>query len=290
METSEVIRRVRKLEIVSRGLTRQIFSGEYHSAFKGRGMAFAEVREYQPGDEIRTIDWNVTARLNHPYVKVFEEERELTVLLLIDISGSSAFGSLASSKRDLMTEIAAVLAFSAMQNNDKVGAVLFTDRIELFIPPGKGKSHVLRIIRDLVTFKPQGKKTDLDLPMRFVSNMVKKRSTAFLLTDFMDSTFTNAFRIAARKHDMVAIEVSDVRESVIPDVGLLPLFHAETGQILWVDSGDKKAMQSVRGNTLRKRDQWHDQLRKAGIDWVSVNTSTDWVLPLKGLFRRREKR
>ncbi len=290
METSEVIRRVRKLEIVSRGLTRQIFSGEYHSAFKGRGMAFAEVREYQPGDEIRTIDWNVTARLNHPYVKVFEEERELTVLLLIDISGSASFGSQSRTKRDLTTEIAAVLAFSAMQNNDKVGAVFFTDRVELFVPPAKGKSHVLRIIRDLVTFRPDGKRTDLDLPMRFVSNMVKKRSTAFLISDFLDCDFTNAFRIAARKHDLVAIEVTDERESVIPSVGLIPLLHAETGRIMWIDSGDKKSMQHVKGNALRQRDQWHDNLRKSGIDWVSVNTSSDWVLPLKSLFRRREKR
>lgn len=290
METSEVIRRVRKLEIVSRGLTRQIFSGEYHSAFKGRGMAFAEVREYQPGDEIRTIDWNVTARLNHPYVKVFEEERELTVLLLVDLSGSSTFGSQSRSKRDLMTEIAAVLAFSAMQNNDKVGAVLFTDRIELFIPPRKGKSHVLRIIRDLVTFRPEGKKTDLDLPMRFVSNMVKKRSTAFLITDFLDTEFTPSFRVAARKHDLVAVEVSDEREAVIPNVGLIPLIHAETGELAWVDSGDRHAMRHLQGNALRMRDYWHEQMRKSGIDWVSIHTAGDWVMPLKNLFRRREKR
>lgn len=253
-------------------------------------MAFAEVREYQPGDEIRTIDWNVTARLNHPYVKVFEEERELTVLLLIDISGSSSFGSQSRSKRDLITEMAAVLAFSAMQNNDKVGAVFFTDKIELFIPPRKGKSHVLRIIRDLVTFKAQGKKTDLDLPMRFVSNMVKKRSTAFLLTDFMDCDFTSAFRIAARKHDLVAIEVADERESLMPDVGLVPLWHAETGKVIWIDSGDKNAMRHFQGSTLRLRDQWHENLRKSGIDWVSVNTGSDWVMPLKNLFRKREKR
>lgn len=290
METSEVIRRVRKLEIVSRGLTRQIFSGEYHSAFKGRGMAFAEVREYQPGDEIRTIDWNVTARLNHPYVKVFEEERELTVLLLVDLSGSSTFGSQSRSKRDLMTEIAAVLAFSAMQNNDKVGAVLFTDRIELFIPPRKGKSHVLRIIRDLVTFRPEGKKTDLDLPMRFVSNMVKKRSTAFLITDFLDTEFTPSFRVAARKHDLVAVEVSDEREAVIPNVGLIPLIHAETGELAWVDSSDRHAMRHLQGNALRMRDYWHEQMRKSGIDWVSIHTAGDWVMPLKNLFRRREKR
>jgi uncharacterized protein (DUF58 family) len=289
METSEVIRQVRKLEIVSRGLTRQIFSGEYHSALKGRGMAFSEVREYQPGDEIRTIDWNVTARFNHPYVKVFEEERELTVLLLVDLSASSEFGTQRRTKRELMTEIASVLAFSAMQNNDKVGAVFFTDRIEAFVPPGKGKSHTLRIIRDLVTFKPVGRKTNVDLALKYVSNMVKKRSTAFLLSDFLDCEISPSLKIAARKHDLVAIEVNDERESHLPDVGLLPLKHAETGEILWIDSGNQKMARSMQAQFLRLRDHWHDQLRKAGIDWVAVNTAGDWVPSLKMLFRRREK-
>src|SRR5665811_267210 len=236
METTELLKKVRKIEIKTRGLTRHIFAGEYHSAFKGRGIAFSEVREYQYGDDIRSIDWNVTARFNHPYVKVFEEERELTVMLLIDVSGSGYFGTAVSYKRDTMTEIAAVLSFSAIFNNDKIGVIFFSDKVEKFIPPLKGRKHILRIIRELLDFKSQSKKTNLDEPLRFLTNAIKKRCTTFIISDFLVPDFEEALRIASNKHDIVALKVYDSVEQSIPDVGLVKIADSESGQEKWIDT------------------------------------------------------
>src|ERR1044072_7285440 len=238
METTELLKKVRKIEIKTRGLSNQIFSGEYHSAFKGRGMTFSEVREYQPGDDIRAIDWNVTARFNSPFVKVFEEEREMTVMLLVDISGSEAFGTQKQLKQDVITELCAVLAFSSIQNNDKIGVIFFTDKIEKFIPRKKGKSHVLHIIRDLIEFKPEHKRTDIGLALKYLTNVIKKRSIAFIISDFMNEGFSDALKIAGKKHDLVALRIYDRREQELPDIGLIKLADAETGALKWVDSPD----------------------------------------------------
>ncbi len=228
METTELLKKVRKIEIKTRGLSNQIFSGEYHTAFKGRGMAFSEVREYMPGDDIRTIDWNVTARFNSPYVKVFEEEREMTVMLIVDMSGSKDFGTKEKMKRELITELCAVLSFSAIQNNDKIGVIFFSDQIELFIPPKKGKSHILRIIRELIEFTPEHKKTNISQALKYLNNVIKKRSIAFLISDFMDTNYEDALKIANRKHDVVGIRIYDKRENELPDIGLIKVQDAET--------------------------------------------------------------
>jgi len=258
METSELLKKVRKIEIKTRGLSNQLFSGEYHSAFKGRGMTFSEVREYQPGDDIRSIDWNVTARFNNTYVKVFEEEREMTVMLLVDVSASGEFGTQKQLKQDLITELCAVLAFSAIQNNDKIGVIFFSDKIEKFIPPKKGKSHILRIIRDLIEFEPAHKKTDIKLALKYLTNVIKKRSIAFLISDFMDSGFIDALKIANKKHDLVALRIYDKREQELPNVGLIKVKDAETGNIQWVDTSDKNvrlhyAVESKKTRSLFKR-------------------------------------
>lgn len=290
METTELIKKVRKIEIKTKGLSNQIFSGEYHSAFKGRGMAFSEVREYIPGDDIRNIDWNVTARFNHPYVKIFEEEREMTVMLLVDISASGDFGTRKQFKRELITELCAVLSFSAIQNNDKIGVILFSDKIEKFIPPKKGKSHILRIIRELLNLEPSGSGTDIGQALRFFTNMVKKRSIAFLISDFLADSYSDPLKVTARKHDLVAIRVSDERESVLPDVGLLRVKDAENGAEKWIDTSSYKVREAYRMHTEKRRKTAEDLFARSGIDSVSLTTGMDYVQPLMSMFKRREKR
>jgi len=287
MDTAELLKKVRLIEIKTRGLSNQIFSGEYHAAFKGRGMAFSEVRQYTPGDEIRTIDWNVTARFNEPYVKVFEEEREITVQLLVDVSGSEAFGSSKQLKREVLTEICAVLAFSAIKNNDKVGVLFFSDKVEKYIPPKKGKSHILRIIRELIEFKPENKGTDIGKALGYFSNITKKRSICFVLSDFMDPNFEDALKIANRKHDVVALQVSDKSERQIPKLGLVRFRDAETGQQRWVNTNDSRVRKKFEANA-RKHDEFvKDIFRRAGVDAAHINTEDGYIKPLKSLFNRR---
>jgi len=290
VETSELLKKVRKIEIKTRGLSHQIFSGHYHSAFKGKGMAFSEVREYQYGDDIRSIDWNVTARFNHPYIKVFDEERELTVMLLIDVSGSHEFGTEKQFKEDLITEIAAVLAFSAIQNNDKVGVIFFSKKIEKFIPPKKGTSHILRIIRELLNFKPQERGTDISEGLRYFTNAIKKRSVAFLISDFLDENFDNALKIANKKHDIVAIRIFDKRETTIPNMGLVKVRHAETDSIQWLDTTNKKLRENYAKWWKQKEDQLNDLFLRSGVDSVFINTAQDYIKPLMNLFKKREAR
>ncbi len=287
METSELLKKVRLIEIKTRGLSNQIFSGEYHAAFKGRGMTFSEVREYIPGDEIRTIDWNVTARFNHPYVKVFEEEREMTVMLLVDVSGSESFGTQQQRKRDLVTEICAVLAFSAIQNNDKIGVVFFSDQVEKFIPPKKGKSHTLRIIRELIEFKPEHKGTNLSEALHYFNTIVKKRSIAFLLSDFMDDGFEDALKIANRKHDMVALRIYDKREQELPDMGLIRCIDPETGNTQWINSRRKSVRQKFNRRSKAHAAKVSDIFRRSGIDHAHIATHENYVKPLINLFKRR---
>jgi len=290
LETSEIFKKVRRIEIKTRGLSNQIFSGQYHSVFKGRGMAFSEVREYQYGDDIRSIDWNVTARFNHPYVKVFDEERELTVMLLIDVSGSNEFGTQKQLKENIITEIAAVLSFSAIQNNDKVGVIFFSNKIEKFIPPDKGTTHILRIIRELIDFKPENKETNIAEALRYFTNVIKKRCTAFLISDFIDKGFENAIKIANRKHDIIAVKIYDERETEIPNIGLIKVKNAETGKKIWVDTSDPK----VRSNYLiwaKRTDKKLDNLfTRSGVDVAKIRTDQDYVKPLINLFKRREAR
>jgi uncharacterized protein (DUF58 family) len=288
METSEILKKVRKIEIKTRGLSNQIFSGEYHSAFKGRGMAFSEVREYQAGDPIRSIDWNVTARLNHPYVKVFEEERELTMMLIIDVSASQQFGSKSLLKREMITEVAAVLAFSAVQNNDKIGVILFSDRIEKFIPPKKGKSHILRIIRELVDFHPTGTGTNLEEALRFFSNVTKKRSIAFLISDLLDERFEKALRIANQRHDLVTLLTRDIAEDALPDLGLVPMKDLESGQTHWVDTSNKNVRSHYKKQRAQQVSQTTELLKRTGVDHVDLFTNRSYVQPLMRLFKMRE--
>jgi uncharacterized protein (DUF58 family) len=294
METSELLKKVRKIEIKTRGLSSQIFSGEYHSAFKGRGMAFSEVREYQPGDDIRSIDWNVTARLNHPYVKIFEEERELTVMLLVDISASGDFGTKVQFKKELITELCAVLSFSAIQNNDKIGVIFFSDQIEKFIPPKKGKSHILRIIRELIEFKPEHTKTDLGSALRYFTNVIKKRSIAFLISDFMDfgreKHFEDAMKIAAKKHDLVGLKIYDERETVLPEIGLVRIKDAETGKVKWIDTSDKNARAAYGGWWKGREKYLSDLFIRSGVQSVNLRTDQNYVQPLMNFFKSRGKR
>ena len=290
METTDLLKKVRKIEIKTRGLSRNIFAGEYHSAFKGRGMAFSEVREYQFGDDIRNIDWNVTARYNHPYVKIFEEERELTVMLLIDVSGSRDFGSFEKLKKNVITELSAILSFSAIQNNDKIGVIFFSDRIEKFIPPKKGKSHILRIIRELIDFTPEHSGTNIAEAIRYLTNAIKKRCTAFVISDFLDnndSGLEQALSIANNKHDVVALKIYDERETKLPAIGMIKLKDAETGEYVWVDS-------SSRSTRKIYATWWQDHTRKmdimfkkCGVDYVAINTNEDYVRSLMTLFRKR---
>jgi len=287
METTELLKRVRAIEIKTRGLSRHIFAGEYHSAFKGRGMAFSEVREYQYGDDIRNIDWNVTARFNHPYVKVFEEERELTVMLLVDVSGSSVFGTQTMLKKNMLTEIAAVLSFSAIQNNDKIGVIFFSDRVEKFIPPKKGRKHILHIIRELINYRPDSTHTDLIEPLRYLTNAIKKRCIAFLLSDFIAADFEEPLRIANNKHDMVAIRIYDERETTLPPVGLIRLKDAETGKQIWVDTQSRKARTDYESWWEEQVKRIGDTFVKCGVDSIAIGTGEDYVKPLMLLFKRR---
>ena len=290
MEPSEILKKVRRIEIKTRGLSRNIFSGHYHSAFKGRGMTFSEVREYQYGDDIRNIDWNVTARFHTPYLKIFDEERELMVMLLIDVSGSNEFGTQGSFKEDLMTEIAAVLAFSAIQNNDKVGVIFFSDKIEKFIPPKKGTSHILRIIRELIDFKPESQGTDLSEALRFLTNAIKKRCTAFIVSDFMDHTFEQAIKIASGKHDLVAIRVFDSRETELPPIGMIEVFDKESSGRVWVDASSKKVRDNY-SNWWKDHEKTIDGIfKRSGTDTANIVTGEDYVKPLMKLFTLREMR
>ena len=288
METSELLKKVRQIEIKTRGLSNNIFAGQYHSAFKGRGMAFSEVREYQFGDDTRDIDWKVTARYVRPYVKVFEEERELTVMLLIDVSGSKDFGTVSQMKRDVTTEIAATLAFSAIQNNDKIGVIFFSDKIEKFIPPQKGRRHILYIIRELIDFRPDDRQTDINQALKYLTNAIKKRCTAFLLSDFIDhGNYHDALTIANRKHDIVAIQVYDRRETELPAVGLMKVRDAETGQERWIDSSSKRMREAYRTWWDKRQAEMNAAFQKSRIDAVSIRTEDDYVKALLALFDKR---
>ena len=288
METSEIIKKVRKIEIKTRGLSSNIFAGQYHSAFKGRGMAFSEVREYQFGDDVRDIDWNVTARFHRPYVKVFEEERELTVMLLIDVSGSLDFGTQRQMKRDMVTEIAATLAFSAIQNNDKIGVVFFSDRIEKYIPPKKGRKHILYIIRELLDFKPESRRTDIRGALEFMTSVAKRRCTAFVLSDFFDQQdFLQPLTICNREHDVVAIQVYDQRAKTLPDVGLMRVVDAETGHEQYIDTSSRRLRQAHTQYFLLRQAKLNDAFNKSNVDHVSVATNEDFVKALLLLFKQR---
>ena len=288
METSELLKKVRKVEIKTRGLSNQLFSGEYHTAFKGKGMTFSEVREYQPGDDIRSIDWNVSARFNNTYIKVFEEEREMTVMLLVDISASGEFGTQKQLKHELITELCAVLAFSAIQNNDKIGVVFFTDKIEKFIPPKKGKSHILRIIRDLIEFKPEHKKTNIKLALRYLTNVIKKRSIAFVISDFIDNNdFIDALKIANKKHDLVALRIFDKREMELPDMGLVKFMDSETGALVWIDSSVKDVRAHFYASAKKRAASLKEMFNKCGVDSAEINTAEPYIKPLMNLFKRR---
>ena len=288
METTELLKRVRRIEIKTRGLSNNTFAGEYHSAFKGRGMAFSEVREYQYGDDIRDIDWNVTARFHKPYVKVFEEERELTVMLLVDVSGSLDFGTVKQMKRDMVTEIAATLAFSAMQNNDKIGVIFFSDKIEKFIPPKKGRKHILYIIRELIDFHPESKKTDIEMGLQYLTNVMKRRCTAFVLSDFIDrKDFKNAMTIANQKHDVVALQVYDRRLEELPAVGLMKVKDAETGIEQWIDTSSKAVRKAHHDWWIAQKTALDDIFQKSNVDSVSIRTDQDYVKSLMSLFAQR---
>jgi len=290
MSTSALLKKVRKIEIKTKGLSNHIFAGEYQTAFKGKGMAFSEVREYQPGDDVRSIDWNVTARYNAPFVKVFEEEREMTVMLLIDVSASGNFGTQDQFKRELATELSAILAFSAIKNNDKVGVIFFTDKVEQFIPPKKGKSHILRIIREVLAFQPTGKGTNIAVALEYFNSVIKKRSICFILSDFMSKEFDRPLKIASKKHDLVALRIHDTREDTLPNVGLVPMKDTETEKMIFVDTSSKK----VRDNFAKNRLQVTEKLRKlfpaSGVDLIDITTGTDYVKPLINFFKTRGSR
>ncbi len=288
--STELLRKVRKIEIRTKGLVNQIFSGEYHSVFKGRGMVFNEVREYQPGDDVRLIDWNVSARFNHPYVKVFEEERELTVVLVVDVSGSGEFGSVQQMKKDIAVELCAVLAFSAIQNNDKVGVILFSDTVEKFIPPKKGRKHILRIIRELLDFKPARRGTNISEGVRYLSSAIKKRSIAFLISDFLADGYQDALKIASKKHDLIAVHLFDPREKELPSAGLLRVRDAESGDVNWIDTADPRLRESY-SRWWKERDKNRTRLfRRFGVDQIDIRIDQSYIKPLMSFFRAREKR
>jgi len=287
MDSAELIKRVRKIEIRTRKITQQIFSGQYHSAFKGRGMAFSEVREYQYGDDIRSIDWNVTARFNHPYVKIFEEERELTVMLLIDVSGSNRFGTQTKFKSDLITELAAVLSFSAIANNDKVGVLFFSNRVEKFIPPNKGRSHILRIIRELVNYEPNEVQTNISEALRYLTNAIKKRCTTFILSDFVNNEFEQALKIASNKHDVVALHIVDSKDGMLPEVGIVQMKDPETGKIEYVDTSSQLVRKAYQKWWKEQQQQCKEQFRRAGVDSTQIFTHKDFVKSLTELFKMR---
>ena len=287
MDTKELLKKVKKIEIKTRRLSDHLFSGEYHSSFKGRGMTFSEVRQYQFGDDIRTIDWNVTARYNEPYVKVFEEERELTMMLMVDVSGSESFGTHEQFKRDIITEISATLAFSAIQNNDKVGLLLFSDEIELFIPPKKGKTHVLRIIRELLEFHPASRKTDFTQALRYLSNVMKKKAIVFVLSDFMDEGYDNALKIVGKKHDVTGIRVYDRYEEELPKLGMVPMKDAESGEIVLVNTNSREVRKNYRANYLKTVDYFENAFTKSGSGTINTRLDESYVKKLLSYFKRR---
>jgi len=296
MDSTELISKVRKIEIKTRGLTNQIFAGEYHSAFKGQGMAFSEVREYQYGDPIRNIDWNVTARFNKPFIKVFEEERELTVMLLVDVSASNDFGTQDRFKREFMTEIAAVLAFSAIQNNDKIGVIFFTDRVEKFIPPKKGKKHIMRIILELLNFEPKNQETNIPEALRYFTNAIKKRSTAFLLSDFVQTRkegrdqLQDSLILTNKKHDLVALRIKDIGEYSLPNVGLIRFEDPETGRMKWIDTSSRKIRAHMGGWWNTEDKMLNETLRRSGVDYAELFTGADYVNSLVKLFKKRGRK
>ena len=287
METSELLKKVRKIEIKTKGLSKQVFSGEYHSAFKGKGMAFSEVRNYIPGDEIRTIDWNVTARFNEPYVKVFEEERELTVMLIVDISGSESFGSDELLKREFVAEIGSVLAFSATQNNDKIGAILFSDQIELYIPPKKGRKHILRIIRELIEFKPKSNLTNIGEVVQNFNNLVKKRAIAFLISDFIGQNLEKALKITAKKHDLIALRIFDQREKELPNMGLTLFEDVESGKKKWINTSKKRVRETYYNNSLSREHNILEIFKKSKVDYANICIQSGYIQPLMNLFKKR---
>ncbi len=288
MDANELLKKVRKIEIKTRGLSSNIFAGEYHSAFKGRGMTFSEVREYQYGDDIRDIDWNVTARHNHPYVKVYEEERELTVMLLIDVSRSGLFGAVGEEKREIIAEIAATIAFSAIQNNDKIGVIFFSDKIEKFIPPKKGKKHILFIIRELLDFKPENPGTDISVVLRYFTDALKKRCTTFLISDFIDNhDYSRALSIASNKHDLIAVQVYDKRDAQIPDVGLIRISDFETGDERWINTSSGRVRKAFNKWWYQRQQEMTETMNRSKVDIASIATDEDYVKALMGLFRRR---
>jgi uncharacterized protein (DUF58 family) len=287
MDTKEILKKVRKIEIKTKKLSNNIFGGEYHSSFKGRGMTFSEVRQYQFGDDVRTIDWNVTARYNEPYVKVFEEERELTMMLMVDISGSEFFGTTDQFKKDTVTEIAATLAFSATQNNDKVGLILFSDAIELYIPPKKGKSHVLRIIRELIEFHPKSKQTNISEALKFLSNVMKKRTIVFMLSDFMDENYERTLQIAGSKHDITGIRVYDRFDEEIPNLGLVPMIDAETGNVQLVNTSSKNIRRNYKANALKLTDYYQNTFKRSGSGTINTRVDEGYVKKLLGYFKQK---
>jgi uncharacterized protein (DUF58 family) len=290
MLTKELLKQVRQIEIRTKGLVNQVFSGEYHSVFKGRGMEFSEVREYQFGDDIRNIDWNVTARFGHPFIKIFEEERELTVILLVDLSGSQLFGTADKTKQQIAAELSAILAFSAMKNNDKVGLILFTDKIEKFIPPKKGRSHVLRVIRDVLSFQPQGKATNIRAALEYMNHAIKKRSIIFLISDFIDEGYEKILRIVGKKHDFIGVVLNDQRELLLPNIGLVKFADPETGFERWIDTADIKVQKALSGTWQRIRTNRKSLFISSRLDSIEINTHENYVKPLVQFFRRREKR
>lgn len=288
MNSSDLLRKIRKIEIKTRGLSQNIFAGEYHSAFKGRGVIFSEVREYEPGDDVRDIDWNVTSRHNKPFVKVYEEERELTLLLLIDVSGSRNFGAVGELKKEKMAEIAATLAFSSIQNNDKVGVIFFSDKIEKFIPPKKGRKHILLIIREIINFEPESKGTDIDMALKFMTNAIKKRTAAFLISDFIDShDYFKSMSIANKKHDLAAIQVYDRRDAEMPDVGLIRLRDMETDKLVWIDTSSKSVRNAYAKSWYERQQKLSSVTLRSDVDMISITTDEDYVKALLNLFRRR---
>ena len=288
VDTSELLKKVRKIEIKTRGLSNNIFAGEYHTAFKGRGMQFAEVREYMPGDDVRSIDWNVTARYSKPFIKVFEEEREMTLMLLVDVSGSDDFGTAEQTKREYLTEVAATIAFSAATNNDKIGVIFFSDKIEKYIPPQKGKKHILYIIRELLSFQPTSRKTNIDFALKYFTNMVKKRCSAFLISDFIDdSNYSDSLLIASKKHDLAALQIFDPREKELPDAGLIKMKDAETNEDMWVDTSSASTRR-VYEQYVKERDELLAQsFAKSGVDYISIATTDAYVKSLMKLFKKR---
>lgn len=290
MIPKDILKKVKRIEIQTRGLVNDVFSGEYHSVFKGRGMEFSEVRQYQIGDDIRTIDWNVSARMGHPFVKVFEEERELTVMLLVDVSSSGNFGTVEQMKGEIATEICALLAFSAIKNNDKVGLIIFTDQIEKFVPPKKGKSHVLRVLRELLYHRPQGKGTDIALALEYLSRVMNRRAVTFLVSDFISEDYQQAMQIANKRHDLVAITITDPREMELPNVGFIELEDAETGEILLLDTSDVKIRDTFVAETSKSKLQRDKLLRTMNVDTIDIRTDVSYVEPLIRFFRMRAKR